>query len=127
MKKLFLGFMPITILAAISLATISLSFDPFKSDNFVKFLFFSSLATFIWGCGAIVFYILNLFSSDRSADSMRRGFFVALLVLALVLLKKEGLLYWYSGFTAGIIIMLVELFIYKMGKLTTTTDEGSDL
>lgn len=123
MRKLFLGLMPITLLAATSLAVISVSFDPFKSDSLIKFLFFGSLATFIWGCGAIVFYILNLFSDDRSADSMRRGFFVALLVLALVLLKKQGLLYWYTGFSAAIIIMLIELFIYKMGKLTTVSNQ----
>ena len=125
MRKLFLGFMPITILAAISLAVLAISFDPFKSDNLIKFLFFGSLATFIWGCGAIVFYILNLFSDDRSADSMRRGFFVALLVLALVLLKKQGLLYWYTGFAAGIIVMLIELWIYKIGRLTTTDNRDS--
>lgn len=127
MRKLVLGLMPITILAAISLAVLAVSFDPFKSDNVIKFLFFGSLATFIWGCGAIVFYILNLFSDDRSGDSMRRGFFIALLVLALILLKKQGLLYWYTGFSAAIIIMLIELFIYKMGKLTTTTNEESNL
>ncbi len=120
MRKLFLGFMPITILAAISLAIIATSFDPFSSDNFTKFLFFASLATFIWGCGAIVFYILNLFSDDRSADSLRRGFFIALLALALVLLKKQGLLYWYTGFLTALIIMLIEVWIYKIGKLTTT-------
>lgn len=114
--------MPITILAAISLAVLAVSFDPFKSDSVIKFLFFGSLATFTWGCGAIVFYILNLFSDDRSADSMRRGFFVALLVLALVLLKKQGLLYWYTGFATGVVIMLVELFIYKMGRLTTISN-----
>lgn len=122
-----LGLMPITILAAISLAVLAVSFDPFKSDSFIKFLFFGSLATFIWGCGAIVFYILNFFSDDRSTDSMRRGFFIALLVLALILLKKQGLLYWYTGFAAGVIIMLIELWIYKMGKLTTTTNEESNL
>lgn len=114
--------MPITILAAISLAVLVVSFDPFKSESLIKVLFFGSLATFIWGCGAIVFYILNLFSDDRSADSMRRGFFLALLILVLVLLKKQGFLYWYTGVSATIIIMLIELFIYKMGKLTTVSN-----
>ena len=125
MRKLFLGFMPITILAAISLAVIAMSFDPFNSDNLVKFLFFASLATFIWGCGAIVYYILNLFSEDRSTDSLRRGFFLALLALALVLLRKQGLLYWYTGFLAALIIMLIEVWIYKIGKLTTVSDQDS--
>lgn len=127
MRKLSVGLIPITLLAAISLVVISVSFNPFKSDSLVKFLFFGSLATFIWGCGAIIFYILNLFSDDRSADSMRRGFFAALLVLTLVLLKKQGLLYWYTGFSAAIITILVEFFIYKIGKLTTTINEESNL
>lgn len=127
MRKLFFGLIPITILAAISLAVLATSFDPLSSDNFIKFLFFASLTTFIWGCGAIVFYVLNLFSDDRSTDSVRRGFFLALLVLTLVLLRKQGLLYWYAGFLAVIIITIFELLIYKMGKLTTTTNEESNL
>ena|SRR3989338_4879674 len=124
MRKLIFGLMPITILAAISLAVIATSFDPSKSDNLVKLLFFGSLTTFIWGCGAIVFYILNLFSDDRSTDSMRRGFFLALLALALVLLKKQDLLYWYTGFLAAIIIMLIEVWIYKIGKLNVTDNQS---
>src|SRR3989338_2164149 len=127
MRKLFFGLMPITILAAISLAVIAMSFDPFSSDNFIKFLFFASLATFIWGCGAIVFYVLNLFSDDRSTDSLRRGFFLALLALALVLLKKQGLLYLYTGFLTALIIMLIEVWIYKIGKLTTTSSGQDNL
>lgn len=125
MRKLVLGLMPITILAAISLAVLAVSFDPLKSDNLIKFLFFASLATFIWGCGAIVFYILNLFSDDRSTDSLRRGLFLALLILALILLKKQGLLYWYTGFLAALVIMLIELWIYKIGKLTTISDQDN--
>ena len=125
MRKLFFGLIPITILAAISLAILAVSFDPFRSDNLIKFLFFSSLATFIWGCGAIVFYILNLFSDNRSTDSLRRGFFLALLALALVLLKKQGLLYWHTGFSVAIIIMLIEVWIYKIGKLTTTSNRDN--
>src|SRR3989344_3977492 len=118
MKKLFFGFMPITILAAISLAVLAISFDPFKSDNFIKFLFFASLAAFIWGCGAIVFFVLNIFSNDRPADSLRRGFFLALFFLAIVYLKKQGILYWYTGFAAGVVTLLVELWVYKKAKLT---------
>ena len=49
----------------------------------IKFLFFASLSAFLWGCGAIVFFILNFFSNDRPNDALRRGFFVALLCLVL--------------------------------------------
>ena len=112
--------MPITILAAISLAVLAISFDPFKSDDFIKILFFASLAAFIWGCGAIVFFVLNLFSNDRPTDSLRRGLFLALFVLALVFLRKHGILYWYTGFAAGVVTMLVELWIYKQARLTVT-------
>jgi hypothetical protein len=120
MKKLLLGFVPITILAAISLAVLAISFDPFKADNFIKLLFFASLTAFIWGCGAIVFFVLNLFSNDRPTDSLRRGLFLALFVLAIVILRKQGILYWYTGFAAGVITLLIELWIYKKTKLTVS-------
>ncbi len=120
MRKLVFGFMPITILAAISLAILAINFDPFKSDSFIKTLFFASLTAFIWGCGAIVFFMLNIFSNDRPADSLRRGFFLALFILALVLLRKHGILYWYTGFAAAVVTMLIELWIYKKAKLTVT-------
>lgn len=110
--------MPITILAAISLATVTVIFDPFKSDKFIKFLFFASLAAFIWGCGAIVFFVLNVYSNDRPTDALRRGLFLSVFVLILVLLKKNDLLHWYSAFTALVITMLIEFLIYKKTKLT---------
>ena len=118
MKKLFFGFIPITLVAGVSLFMIAIVFDPFKADGTVKFLFFASLAAFLWGCGAIVFFILNLFSHDRTVDALRRGFFIALLVLALVCLKKYGVLHWYTAFTATVIIMLLEFLVYKGAKLT---------
>lgn len=126
MKKLFFGFMPITILAAISLATLAVSFDPFKADNLVKFLFFASLAAFIWGCGAIVFFMLNLFSNDRPTDSLRRGLFLALFALSLVFLNKQGMLYWYTGFASAVIVLLIEMWIYKVTKLAVVDNsEGN--
>ena len=125
MKKLFLGFMPITLLAGVSLAMVSMSFDPFKATSSVKFLFFASLSAFLWGCGAIVFFILNLFSHDRTTDALRRGLFVALLILALVLLKKNSLLFWHTGFVAIIITMLLEFLIYKRSKLTVRDNSDS--
>lgn len=120
MRKLYLGFMPITLLAAISLLVVAASFDPFKSEGYVKLLFFASLTAFIWGCGAIVFFFLNFYSTDRPTDALRRGLFLAVLVLFLLLLKKQGVLHWYTGFAAAIITMLAEFWIYKKAKLTVT-------
>ena len=118
MKKLFIGFIPITILAAISLGVMATTFDPFKADGSIKILFFTSLAAFLWGCGATVLFILNFFSNDRTADALRRGFFFALLVLTLVIFKRYNLLYWHTGFTAIIITMLIEFWIYKKTYIT---------
>lgn len=115
--------MPITILAAVSLAILAVKFDPFEADEVVKLLFFASLTAFIWGCGAIVFFILNFFSNDRPTDALRRGFFLAFLVLVLVFLRKYGLLYWYTGFAAMVIILLIELWIYKIAKLTIVEND----
>ena len=125
MKKLLFGFIPITILAAISLGMVSMVFDPFKADGTIKFLFFASLSAFLWGCGAIVFFILNLFSHDRTADALRRGFFIALLILILVFLRKQELLYWHTGFFAVIIVMILEFFIYKKTKLTIGNNDSN--
>ena len=126
MKKLFLGFIPITILAAISLGVMATTFDPFKADGTIKVLFFASMVAFLWGCGATVFFILNLFSKDRTADALRRGFFIALLVLTLAIFRRYGLLYWHTGFTAVIITMVIEFWIYKKTN-TGMTDRGNNI
>lgn len=120
MNKLIFGFVPITILAGISMAIVAITFDPVKSDGFVKFLFFASMTAFIWGCGSIVFFVLNFFSNDRPNDALRRGFFFSLFFLIIFILKKQGLLHWYTGFVALIVTMLVELWIYKSTKISVS-------
>lgn len=118
MKKIFFGLAPITLLAAVSLAILAATFDPFKSDFLVKFLFFASMTTFIWGCGAIVFFILNFFSNDRPTDALRRGLFLSLMALSWVFLKKQGILHWSTVFVAMTIIMVIEIWIYKRSKMS---------
>lgn len=123
MKKLFLVFLPITIISAISLLVIIFTFDPFSSDGVIKFLFLASLAVFLWGCGGMVFFILNLFSEDRPADALRRGFFFALFMVFLLALYKRGMLTWYAGFSAATIVTLLELLIYKKSKIVISNPE----
>lgn len=124
MSKLFLILIPITLLAAISLGIIALTFNPDKSEGSVKLLFFASFSAFLWGCGAIVFFLLNFWVNDRMNDALRRGFFVAMLGLALVILRKQGLLYWHTGFVSIIIIMLMEFWIYKAARVTIEEPNG---
>jgi len=124
MNKLFFGLIPITVLSATSIGIIVLSFNPDKSEGIIKALFFASFAAFLWGCGAIVFFILNLFVHDRMGDALRRGFFVSALILALVFLNKNGLLFWYTGFGSAIVLMLLEFWIYKSGKITLEQQNG---
>lgn len=123
MKKLFLVFLPITILSAISLLVIIFTFDPFESDGMVKFLFLASLAAFLWGCGGMVFFILNVFSDDRPADALRRGFFFALFVVFMLFLYKREILSWYAGFSGATIITLMELLIYRKSKVVVSNPE----
>ncbi len=122
MNKLFFGLIPLTALAAISLGIVSVTFDPFTATGTVKLLFFASLSAFLWGCGAIVFFILNLFSHDRTSDALRRGFFVALLALIIVFFKKYGILHWYTGFAAIILTMLAEFWIYMYSKISVDSE-----
>lgn len=50
---------------------------------------------------------------------------MALLTLAIILLKKQGLLYWYTGFLAALVIILIELLVYKISKLTMANNRDN--
>ena len=123
MKKLFLGFLPITILSAIGLLIIITTFDPFKAEGTIKILFFTALGVFSWGCGAITFFILSFFGEDKATDALRRGFFVAFFLMVLVFLRKMGILSWPTGFAPSIFLMLIEFLIYKNKKITVKNPE----
>src|SRR3989344_9311224 len=113
MEKQFFTLMMITILAGVSMVMVIFSFDPFKSSETIKMLFFSSLFAFMWGAGTMAFFILNLGTRDRWADSFRRGLFLSMLFLLLIVFKRYDVFAWYVGDVIGGIFIAFEIWIYK--------------
>lgn len=101
---------------------IVVKFNPFEVPETIKFLFFSSLFSFMWGLGTLAFLILNLGTSNRWADSFRRGLFLATLFLILIFFKRHDLLSWYVGAAIGGIFIVAEVIIYK--TLNKLKNEG---
>lgn len=97
---------------------IVVKFNPFEVPETIKFLFFSALFAFMWGLGTLAFFILNLGTSDRWADSFRRGLFLSVLFLILVFFKRHDIFSWYIGAVLGGIFIIAEVIIYKkMSKI----------
>jgi len=103
----------ITILAGISVGMIALRFDPYTSTEAIKFLFFASLFVFMWSLGTLVFFVLNIVSSDRWSDSFRRGLFLSVLFLILILFKRKDIFSWYLGAGLGGFFIILEALLYK--------------
>lgn len=116
-KQLFVLFC-ITILAGASIGMIVVKFNPFEVPETIKFLFFSSVFSFMWGLGTLAFFILNLGTSDRWADSFRRGLFLSILFLILIFFKRQEILSWYVGAALGGVFIVGEVLIYRrMSKI----------
>lgn len=111
-KQLFTLFC-ITFLAGISVGMIVIKFNPFEVTETIKFLFFASLFAFMWGLGTLAFFVLNLGTLDRWADSFRRGLFLSVLFLILVFFKREDIFSWYIGAVLGGIFIIGEVIIYR--------------
>jgi len=111
-KQLFVLFC-ITILAGASIGIIVVKFNPFEVPETIKFLFFAALFAFMWGLGTLAFFILNLGTSDRWADSFRRGLFLSILFLILVFFKRQDIFSWYIGAVLGGIFIIAEVIIYR--------------
>ncbi|OGM99954.1 MAG: hypothetical protein A3B91_04950 [Candidatus Yanofskybacteria bacterium RIFCSPHIGHO2_02_FULL_41_29] len=103
----------ITILAGTSMAMISFSFDPYKTTDGIKMLFFLSLFAFMWGAGTIAFFILNIANSDRWNDSFRRGLLLSVLFVILIFFKRHDVLSWYLGSIFGGLFTVFEIWMYK--------------
>lgn len=121
-KEIFFLFF-ITFLAGISMAMVSYSFDPFKTTEGIKILFFLSLFAFMWGVGTIAFFILNIVNSNRWTDSFRRGLLLSILFIILTFFKRHDVLSWYGGAIFGGVFILFEIWIYK--KLIKRDDSHS--
>jgi len=122
-KQLFTLFC-ITFLAGVSVGMVVVKFDPFEVTETVKFLFFASLFAFMWGLGTLAFFILNLGTTDRWADSFRRGLFLSVLFLILVFFKRQDIFSWYVGAVLGGIFIVAEVVIYR--KLSKTQNVVSE-
>lgn len=122
-KQIFFLFC-ITILAGVGIGMIVFKFDPYKTGEAVKFLFFSSLFVFMWSLGTMVFFVLNIASGDRWADSFRRGLFLSVLFLLLVFFKKSDIFVWYLGALLGGIFIILEALVYKKLNKRTSNDES---
>jgi hypothetical protein len=114
MEKQFFLLILITILAGASMGIIAFSHDPFKAVEVIKLLFFGSMFAFFWGAGTLAFFILNIGTRDRWADSFRRGLFLAMLFILLILFKRHDIFSWYLGAVMGGIFIVAEVWIYKI-------------
>lgn len=113
MEKQFFTLAMITLLAGASMVMVVYSFDPFRSSETVKMLFFGSLFAFLWGAGTMAFFILNIGTNDRWADSFRRGLFLSMLFLLLIIFKRYDIFAWYVGAVIGGVFIAFEVWIYK--------------
>lgn len=113
MSKQFFILVCITVLAGITVSMIIVKFDPFEVGEEIKLLFFASLFVFMWGLGTLAFFILNIGTRDRWADSFRRGLFLSLVFLLLIFFKRHDILAWYMGAILGGAFIILEVWIYK--------------
>lgn len=113
MEKQVFILLCITILAGFSIGMIVMQFDPLKVGEMIKVLFFGALFAFMWGLGTLAFFILNIGTRDRWADSFRRGLFLSVLFLILIFFKRQDIFSWYIGAILGGIFIIAEVWIYK--------------
>jgi hypothetical protein len=114
MEKQFFTLAMITLLAGISMVMVTFSHDPFSASESIKLIFFGALFSFLWGAGTLAFFILNIGTNDRWADSFRRGLFLSMLFLMLIFFKRHDIFAWYLGAVMGGIFIIMEVWIYRM-------------
>jgi hypothetical protein len=122
MEKQFFTLVLITLLAGISMSMVAIYHDPFTANEQIKLLFFGSLFSFLWGAGTLAFFILNIGTNDRWADSFRRGLFLSMVFLMLIFFKRHDIFSWYLGAMIGGIFIAVEIWIYKRLTKKNNTD-----
>jgi len=107
------------------MAMIAVSHDPFTAVESIKLLFFGSLFSFLWGAGTLAFFILNIGTNDRWADSFRRGLFLSMLFVMLIFFKRYDIFAWYLGAVMGGIFIAMEIWIYRRINSRNNTDGWS--
>jgi len=122
-RQIFFVFF-ITFLAGVSMVTVAYSYDPFRTTEGIKILFFLSFFAFIWGAGTIAFFILNLVNADRWTDSFRRGLLLSALFTILIIFKRHDVLSWYVGSIIGGLFIVFEIWVYK--RLSKRNSEQSE-
>lgn len=84
-------FLVLLFVGGVSLAgtaVIVLSFDPFLSAVYVKFLFFSLLFAFLWSLGTFVFYYFNKKENLEFEKAFKKGLLLSLILLAILILLR---------------------------------------
>lgn len=113
MEKQVFTLLCIIILSGVTVGMIVMQYDPFSVGEAIKTFFFGSLFVFMWGLGTLAFFILNIGTTDRWADSFRRGLFLSLVFLLLVVFKRSDIFSWYVGAILGGIFIAAEIWFYR--------------